>query len=167
MSLQCRKRVKSGTYLIWLCLTHITIVCYRTCHHLSTKMTYSISIPVIDKIVLHLSTTDRKVRWHLLTSVRAGVAYKDDFVCGIYTNTPTSVADPDPPDPRVLGPPGSGSGSISQRYGSGSGIRILLALSKNSKKNLDFYCFVTYFWLFIFENDVNVPSKSNMRKSFF
>jgi hypothetical protein len=33
----------------------------------------------------------------------------------------SSVADPDPPDPRVFGPPGSGSGSSSQRYGSGSG----------------------------------------------
>jgi hypothetical protein len=32
---------------------------------------------------------------------------------------PTSVADPDPPDPHVFGPPGSGS--TSQRYGSGSG----------------------------------------------
>ncbi len=32
----------------------------------------------------------------------------------------TSVADQEPPDPRVFGPPGSGSGSISQRYGSGS-----------------------------------------------
>jgi hypothetical protein len=32
-----------------------------------------------------------------------------------------SVADPDPPDPHVVGPPGSGSGSISQRHGSGSG----------------------------------------------
>jgi hypothetical protein len=31
-----------------------------------------------------------------------------------------SVADPDPLDPHVLGPPGSGSGSTSQRYGSGS-----------------------------------------------
>ncbi len=31
----------------------------------------------------------------------------------------TSVADPDPSDPYVFGPPGSGS--ISQRYGSGSG----------------------------------------------
>jgi hypothetical protein len=30
-----------------------------------------------------------------------------------------SVADPDPPDPHVSGPPGYGS--ISQRYGSGSG----------------------------------------------
>ncbi len=31
----------------------------------------------------------------------------------------SSVADPDPPDPHVFGPPGSGS--TSQRYGSGSG----------------------------------------------
>jgi hypothetical protein len=30
-----------------------------------------------------------------------------------------SVADPDPPDPHVFGPPGSGS--TSQMYGSGSG----------------------------------------------
>jgi hypothetical protein len=30
-----------------------------------------------------------------------------------------SVADPDPPDPHVFGPPGYGSGCISQRYGSG------------------------------------------------
>ncbi len=29
-------------------------------------------------------------------------------------------------------------------------IRILLSSSRNSKKNLDFYCFVTSFWLFIF-----------------
>jgi hypothetical protein len=32
-----------------------------------------------------------------------------------------SVADPDPSDPYVFGPPGSGSGSISQRYGSACG----------------------------------------------
>jgi hypothetical protein len=32
-----------------------------------------------------------------------------------------SVADPDPSDPYVFGPPGSGSGSIIQMYGSGSG----------------------------------------------
>jgi hypothetical protein len=46
-----------------------------------------------------------------------------------------------------FGPPESGS--ISQRYGSGFRIRlrirILLSLSENSKKNLDFYCFVTSF----------------------
>ncbi len=56
---------------------------------------------------------------------------------------PDSNPDPDPPDPRVFGPPGSGSGSDVW-------IRILLSLSKNSsgKKNLDFYCFVSSFWLF-------------------
>ncbi len=32
-----------------------------------------------------------------------------------------------------------------------SGIRILLSSSKNSKKNLDFFCFVTFFGLFVFE----------------
>jgi len=44
---------------------------------------------------------------------------------------------------------------------------ILLASSKPSKKNFDSYCFVTSFGLFIFENDVNVPSKSNKQKNFF
>ncbi len=42
---------------------------------------------------------------------------------------------------------------------------ILLSSSKTSKKNLDFYCFVTSFELFIFENDINVPSKSNKKKN--
>jgi hypothetical protein len=37
-----------------------------------------------------------------------------------YHREDCSVADPDPPDPHVFGPPGSGSGSISLRYGSGS-----------------------------------------------
>jgi hypothetical protein len=45
--------------------------------------------------------------------------------------------------------------------------RILLSPSKNSKKILDSYCFVTFFLLFIFEYDVNVPSKSNKQKTFF
>jgi hypothetical protein len=44
-------------------------------------------------------------------------------------------------------------------------IRILLSSSKKSKKNLDSYCLVTSFRLFIFENDVNVPSKSNKQKN--
>jgi hypothetical protein len=43
---------------------------------------------------------------------------------------------------------------------------ILLSSSKNSKKNLDSYCFVTSFGLFILKY-VNVPSKSNKQKSFF
>ncbi len=62
----------------------------------------------------------------------------------------SSVADPnpdppDPPNPHVLAPPGSGS--ISQRYGSGSGSFYYQA--KVIRKNLDSYCFLTSFWLFI------------------
>ncbi len=36
-----------------------------------------------------------------------------------------------------------------------------------AKKNLDSYCFVTYFWLLSLKNIVNVPSKSNKQKNFF
>jgi hypothetical protein len=58
--------------------------------------------------------------------------------------------------PYVFGPPGYGS--ISQIWpGSGS--------SKNSKKNIDSYCFVTSLYDFLsLKNDVNVPSKSNKQK---
>ncbi len=56
----------------------------------------------------------------------------------------SSVADP---DPKVLGPPGYASGSVSHKYGSGS----FLLQSKTSKKNLEFYCFLTSLWLFISE----------------
>jgi hypothetical protein len=58
----------------------------------------------------------------------------------------TCVADP---DPYVLGPPGSASGSVCHKYVSGSGT--FHHQAKNSKKNLDFYGFVTSLWLFIFE----------------
>ncbi len=44
-------------------------------------------------------------------------------------------------------------------------IQILLSTSKKRKKNLDSFCFVTSFWLFIFENDGHVPSKSNKQKT--
>ncbi len=67
----------------------------------------------------------------------------------------SSVADP---DPLVFGHPKSESGSISQRYGFGSGSGSFYHQAK-SKKNLDS-------WLFIFENDVHVPSKSNKQKNF-
>ncbi len=53
-----------------------------------------------------------------------------------------------------------GSESGSTCFGA-SWIRILLSPSKISKKNLDSYCFVTSFWLFVFKNDVTVLSKSN------
>ncbi len=39
---------------------------------------------------------------------------------------------------------------------------------QDNKKNLDSYCFVTFVWpFFIFENDVNVPSKSIKQRNFF
>jgi hypothetical protein len=83
-----------------------------------------------------------------------------------------SVADPDPnpypPDPHVLGPPGSGSRSIRQSYGSGSFYHS--AKMKNNKKNLVFYCFVTSFWFFIFKKWCkcsNVVAKSKLKKNFF
>ncbi len=65
-----------------------------------------------------------------------------------------SVADP---DPHVFGPPGSGS--ISQRYGSGSGS--FYHQAKKVRKTL----IPTALWLFIFENVVHVPSKSNKQKN--
>ncbi len=51
-------------------------------------------------------------------------------------------------------------------------IWILQSLNKNSKKTLDFCCFLTFFYLFFYflpfsKNDVIVPSKSNMQKNFF
>ncbi len=66
-----------------------------------------------------------------------------------YGTVCSSVPDPDldPPDPHVFGPSGSGFETISQRYGSGS----FYQASKNRKKNLDYYCFVTSFRLFIDE----------------
>jgi hypothetical protein len=54
----------------------------------------------------------------------------------------SSVADPDPSGPFVFGPPRSGAGFISQVW-IRIWLRILLSSSKNSKKNLEFYCFVT------------------------
>ncbi len=45
-------------------------------------------------------------------------------------------------------------------------IRILLSSSKNSKKNLDSYYFVTSYCFLSLKNDVNLPSKV-ISKSFF
>ncbi len=53
----------------------------------------------------------------------------------------------------VFGPPGSGS--LSQRYGSGSFYHQAKIL--NSKKSLDSYCFVTFFYFLPLKNYLNVP----------
>jgi hypothetical protein len=82
----------------------------------------------------------------------------------------SSVADPDPPEPHVFGPPGSGSGSTSQRYGSGYGScsgfesGSFYHHAKIVRKNLDSYYFVTLFDFLSLKNDVNVASKSNKQK---
>jgi hypothetical protein len=39
--------------------------------------------------------------------------------------------------------------------------------SINSKKNLDSYCFVTFFYFLSLKKDVNVPSKRNKQKNLF
>jgi hypothetical protein len=45
---------------------------------------------------------------------------------------------------------------------------VLLSPRKNSKQNLDSYCFVTSFLTFYFlKNDVNGPSKRNKQKNFY
>ncbi len=75
-------------------------------------------------------------------------------------------ANPDPSDPHVSGPSGSGSGSTSQRYGSGYGSRSgsFYHQAKIVRKTL----IPTVLWLLldIFNNYVNVPSKSNKQKTF-
>jgi hypothetical protein len=73
------------------------------------------------------------------------------------------------PDLEVFGPPGSGSICQSGGEGFRFQIRILATSSKNSKKTLDFYCFVTLLYDFLsVKNDGNdVPSKSNKHKTFF
>ncbi len=70
--------------------------------------------------------------------------------------------------PTSFESPGSWSGSISQRHGSGSssGSGSFYHQAIIVKKKLDSYCFVTSFWLFIFENDVDLPSKINKQKNF-
>jgi hypothetical protein len=66
------------------------------------------------------------------------------------------------PDPN-LDPDPHGSGSISQRFGSGS----FYKASKNSKNNLDSYCFVTSFGLFIFEKGCKCTLKYKQIFFFF
>ncbi len=58
-----------------------------------------------------------------------------------------------------------GSGSVGSVCFWSSWIRILLPSNKNSKKNLDSYCFVISFWLLSSKNAVNVPSKTNKQNN--
>jgi hypothetical protein len=83
------------------------------------------------------------------------------MVCAIYkTLLENSVADPDPnqdpSDPYVFGPFESGSfGILKQGQSSGRALSRMGGRvgyrSKNCKKNLDSFCFVTSFLIFTFE----------------
>jgi hypothetical protein len=46
-----------------------------------------------------------------------------------------------------------------------SGLSDPFIIKKKSKKNINFYCFVTSLGFFYLRTDVNVPSKSNKQKS--
>ncbi len=99
---------------------------------------------------LHVAVREGNVRTArvLLTESRSGLK----------NSKGTSVADPDPSDPYVSGPPGSGSGSIGQRFGSGSFYNQAKIVRKT-------YCFVIFFYFLFLKNDVNVPSKSTKQKT--
>ncbi len=58
---------------------------------------------------------------------------------------------------KFFGPPGSGSGSVIIWTDLDSDPSII---KQKSKKNLDYYCFVTLDDFLSLKNDVNVPSKS-------
>jgi hypothetical protein len=73
-----------------------------------------------------------------------------------------SVADPDPSDPYVFGPPGSGS--ISQRHVSVSGS--FYHKGKIVRKTLIPTALLLLLYFLSLKNDVNVPSKSKKQKSF-
>jgi hypothetical protein len=70
------------------------------------------------------------------------VSHSDLISVNASVADPDLNQDPDPSDPFDFGPPGSGFiAEVWMRIR----IRSLLSPSKNSKKNLDSYCFVTSF----------------------
>ncbi len=84
----------------------------------------------------------------------------------LYSTSPalfisTLTADP---DPHVCGPPGSGFISLSYRSGSGS--RSFNHWAKIVRKNLISTVLWLHFDFLPLKNDVKVPSKSNMQKTF-
>jgi hypothetical protein len=75
----------------------------------------------------------------------------------------SSVADPDPPDPCVFRPPGSGFGTSSLWYGSGS----FCHQAKIVRKTLIPNTLGLLFDFLSLKTDVNIPSKSNKKKTFY
>ncbi len=116
-------------------------------------------------LILLNSSWNRQCDWILLLTYKKRPGNRDvgmgtltkyrklnavSFISASSKVPPSSVADPDPElDPYVLAFLGSWiylfEVQIRMRH------RILLSSSKNCKKNLDCYCFVTSLWLFNFE----------------
>ncbi len=77
-----------------------------------------------------------------------------------------SVLDPDPnPDPYLLGLLDPDPDPLIRGMDPGPGPDPSMT-KKNSKENLDSYCFVTFSDFLSPKNDVNVPSKSKKQKHF-
>ncbi len=95
-------------------------------------------------------------------STTVGPRCSDMFSCCGFPFPWSSVADPDPSDPYVSGPPGSGSGSTTQMYGSGS----FYHYAKIVRKILIPSVLWLLFNFLSFRNYVNVPLKSNKQKNF-
>jgi hypothetical protein len=79
----------------------------------------------------------------------------------------TKLKVPDKPDPALSNTSVCESGSVGYVCFWVSRIRILLSSSKNSKKNLDSYSFVTSLCFLSMKNYLNTPSKSNKQKNLF
>ncbi len=88
--------------------------------------------------------------------------------CRILLSSSVADPNPDPPDPRIFGPPGSGSGFISQRCGSGSGSGSFYQ-AKMVRKTLISAVLWILFDLLPSKNYVKVPvpSQSSMQKNVF
>ncbi len=68
--------------------------------------------------------------------------------------------------PYVFRPPGSASGSVIYFYGSSPGSGSFHQQAKKMKKNLDFYCFETFFYNFLsLKNELSESSKRNEHKN--
>jgi hypothetical protein len=102
-------------------------------------------VPVLARVTLHPRTScyiTRNIFYSNCSETKIELNYLEiDFKYFIQSpqyprQVLRSVVDP---DPYVFGP--LGSGSVSQRYRSGSGS----SSSKNSMKNLDFNCSVTFY----------------------
>jgi hypothetical protein len=130
-----------------------------------------------------ISTTFNKSNFHSQTKISSQPKlYKTvkrkiwmfKRICNIFSFTVsfiTSVADPDPPDPHVFGPPGSGS--ISQRYGSESGFRsgLFCHHAKTVTKTLisiNLWLFFTfYLWKMMYMHLQKVISRKIKKLNFF